>query len=351
MKDLSQSVQKRNQAETPKEKWIPIPKHTIKDSVFTSLFQEKKYLLELYRTLHPEDKKATEDSLRNITMKNVLTDGIYNDLGFLAGDRLLILVEAQTTWTVNIILRALLYLAQTYQDYFNREKADLYRSKKVKVPKPELYVIYTGRRGNRPERISLTKEFFRGEECALEVTIQVLYGDPAWEDTTTNDKTELDIIQQYIFFTKVYNEQLVKYKRTKKAITETIRICKEQNVLKEYLESREKEVVDIMSTLFDEERILQIHIENRVKEAAERAARKAAKAAAKAAAKKAAKEVEEVKEEARIEAKIEAKKEAEEAAKKMLKTGKLTIEEIADCLTGLSAEDVERIKEKLEQKV
>ena len=143
----------------------------------------------------------------------------------------------------------------------------------------------------------------------------------------------------------------MKYKRTKKAITETIRICKEQNVLKEYLESREKEVVDIMSTLFDEERILQIHIENRVKEAAERAARKAAKAAAKAAAKKAAKEVEEVKEEARIEAKIEAKKEAEEAAKKMLKTGKLTIEEIADCLTGLSVEDVERIKEKLEQKV
>lgn len=120
-----------------------------------------------------------------------------------------------------------------------------------------------------------------------------------------------------------------KYKRTKKTITETIRICKEQNVLKEYLESREKEVVDIMSTLFDEERILQIHIENRVKEAAERAARKAAKAAAKAAT----------------------KKQGEEAAEKMLKTGKLTIEEIADCLTGLSVEDVERIKEKLEQKV
>lgn len=159
-------------------------------------------------------------------MKNVLTDGIYNDLGFLAGDRLLILVEAQTTWTVNIILRALLYLAQTYQDYFNREKADLYRSKKVKVPKPELYVIYTGRRGNRPERISLTKEFFRGEECALEVTIKILYGDPAWEDTTTNDKTELDIIQQYIFFAKVYNEQLPSlYKDTHASSHDIFGIC------------------------------------------------------------------------------------------------------------------------------
>ena len=83
-----------------------------------------------------------------------------------------------------------------------------------------------------------------------------------------------------------------------------------------------------MSTLFDEERILQIHIENRVKEAEERAARKAAKKAAK-----------------------EATEHTVEAAEKMLKTGKLTIEEIADCLTGLSVEDVERIKEKLEQKV
>mgnify|MGYP003258544276 CR=1 FL=1 len=34
---------------------------------------------------------------------------------------------------------------------------------------------------------------------------------------------------------------------------ETIRICKDQNVLKEYLQSREKEVMSIMMTLFDQE--------------------------------------------------------------------------------------------------
>ena len=37
---------------------------------------------------------------------------------------------------------------------------------------------------------------------------------------------------------------------------ETIRICKDRNVLKEYLESRENEVVNIMMTLFDEETIM-----------------------------------------------------------------------------------------------
>ncbi len=31
------------------------PKRKIKDSVFTNLFQDKKYLLRLYKALHPED--------------------------------------------------------------------------------------------------------------------------------------------------------------------------------------------------------------------------------------------------------------------------------------------------------
>ncbi len=31
------------------------PKRTVRDSVFVDLFQDKKYLLKLYQTLHPED--------------------------------------------------------------------------------------------------------------------------------------------------------------------------------------------------------------------------------------------------------------------------------------------------------
>ena len=37
-----------------------IAKYTIKDSVFTNLFQDKKYLIQLYKTIHPEDKDVTE---------------------------------------------------------------------------------------------------------------------------------------------------------------------------------------------------------------------------------------------------------------------------------------------------
>lgn len=85
-------------------------KRTIKDSVFTNLFQDKKYLIQLYKALHPKDQDVTEDDLTNITINNILTDGIYNDLGFAVGNKLIIMVECQSTWTMNIIIRVLMYL-------------------------------------------------------------------------------------------------------------------------------------------------------------------------------------------------------------------------------------------------
>ncbi len=187
----------------------------------------------------------------------------------------------------------------------DERNADLYGGVKVKLPRPELYVIYTGDREERPETVTLTEEFFQGEECALEVKVRMLYGNDDWEDADC-DK-ERDIINQYVAFTKVYSEQRNLYGRTKKAIMETIRICKDRNLLKEYLESREKEVRDIMFMLFDEERLQEIHDINIAKEA----------------------------EKATIE--------------KMLKKGKMTVEEIADCCTQFSVEDIRQIEQELMQ--
>lgn len=60
--------------ETVEEKEERVVKHTVKDSVFTSLFKEKRYLIQLYRALHPEDTKTTEDDLKDVTVSNVLGD-------------------------------------------------------------------------------------------------------------------------------------------------------------------------------------------------------------------------------------------------------------------------------------
>ena len=233
-------------------------KRTAKNSVFLDLFQNKSYLLKLYKTLHPEDITATEDSLTNITIENVLTDNLYNDLGFIVNNKLMILIEAQSTWTMNILIRVLLYLAQSYHEYFQRTNQNYYKSKKVKIPKPELYVIFTGNKGRKPDQISLSKEFFEDAELDIEVKATVLY-----------ENDEKDIINQYIIFCKIFNEQTNQHGMTQKAITETIRICKNREVLREYLTQREKEVVTIMMSLFDEEQIMESYIKSERYEAAQ----------------------------------------------------------------------------------
>ncbi len=276
------------------------PKRKIKDSVFTNLFQDRKYLLQLYKALHPEDCGVTEDAIADVTIKHVLVDADYNDLGFSVGNRLMILVESQSTWTLNIIIRALMYLIQTYHDYFKRTNQNLYGSKKVNVPTPELYVIFTGERKNIPDTISLSKEFFDGSKIAIDAEVKVLY-----------QENEKDIIGQYIIFSKVYNEQRKLYGNTKQAVTETIRICKDRNVLKEYLESKEQEVVDIMMTLFDDEQILKAY----------------------------AKDIEDNKE----------KETERKTAERMIKKGKMTLEEIADYVPSLSLDELKKLEAELMQ--
>ena len=237
-----------------------VAKYTAKDSVFTSLFREPKYLLQLYQALHPEDHEATEDSIKNVTITNVLLDQYYNDVGFQIGEKIVILVEQQSSWSINIVVRCLLYLAQTYQEYFESTKQNVYGSKKLELPRPEVYVIYTGNRKTRPEYLYMSKEFFGGDDSVLDVKVKMIY-----------DGKEGDIINQYVTFTKIYNEQVKLHGRTREAVLETIRICKDQNVLSEYLSGREKEVVDIMMTLFNEEYILKTYVESREKEAFEKA--------------------------------------------------------------------------------
>ena len=234
-------------------------KRKVKDSVFTNLFGERKYLMQLYQALHPEDEDVTEEELADITIRNVLTNGIYNDLGFLVRERLVVLVEAQSSWTVNIIIRGMMYLMQTYHNYISSRKYNLYGSKKVEIPKPELYVIYTGERQDKPEVITLSEEFFNGQECAVDARVKVIY-----------DGEGNNIIHQYVTFTKIYDEQKKRYGRSRQAIEETIRICKDENILKEYLESREEEVVDIMVALYDEEEVMRSYIESVKYETAQR---------------------------------------------------------------------------------
>ena len=241
------------------------PKLKLKDSVFVNLFRDKQYVFELYRVLHPEDGATTEDDIEIVTISNVLVNNLYNDLGFMVNDRLIMLVEAQSTWTVNIIVRTLLYLAKTYQKYISDTKQNVYNGTKIKLPEPELYVIYTGKERPVKDTISLSEEFFGGRATSLEVKVRVL-----------TDGNENDIVYQYVAFTKVYDEQVRIHGRTKKAVEETIRICKDRNILKRYLTDHESEVLDIMVELYDQETVIRQYGESKLMEGEAKAMRQTA---------------------------------------------------------------------------
>ena len=132
--------------------------------MFRDLFGERKYALQLYQAIHPEDTDVTEEDIGNVTIKNVFTDQEYNDLGMTVREKLLLMLEAQSSWTMNIIIRIFLYLAHTWNEYIESTKQNRYGSKKLAVPRPELYVIYSGDRKARPEWIRLSEEFFEGNK-------------------------------------------------------------------------------------------------------------------------------------------------------------------------------------------
>ena len=174
--------------------------------------------------------------------------------------------DRQSTWSENILVRVLIYMAQTIQNHIVDTKQNVYGKKKVTFPEPEFYVVFTGERKDRPEELVFSEEFFGGRKLALEVRVKMVY-----------DGLEGDIISQYVAFARVYREQYKKYGRTQKAVLETIRICRKKDVLKEYLESREKEVVDIMMTLFSQEYAIDAYAEEIRQESIEKGEMKKAK--------------------------------------------------------------------------
>ena len=87
---------------------------------------------------------------------------------------------------------------------------NVYGTKKVRLPIPELYVIYHGDRGDKPDEISLSKDIF-GVESAdnifVDVKARIIY-----------DSIPGDIINQFITFARVFDEHIQLYGRTRKGV-------------------------------------------------------------------------------------------------------------------------------------
>lgn len=281
-------------------------KDKAKDSVFCDLFSIPKYQLELYKFLHPEDEDITLDDLETVTIENILTNQMYNDLGFMARNKLMVFVEAMVRWSINIIPRIDMYRGESLNNYIIKTEQRKFSTRKMKLPKPEFYVLYTGDQKNIGEWCSMADEFYDGDKTFGDTRVRVLRG-------VENGK---DIVSQYVTFTKILNKQEKLYGHTRESITETINKCIEENVLKEYLEERRFEVTDIMTSLYDQEQATREYAQ-------------------------------EYAEGQREEGKKEGKREGlKEAAERMLSKAQLSDRDVAE-YSGLTLEEVQSIRKTL----
>ena len=191
-----------------------------------------------------------------ITLKQVITNHQYNDLAFLVRDKLMVFVEAQSTWSVNILVRILLYLADTIQEYIHVRGYDIHDVKKLPIPAPEFYVVYTGNQVI-PDQISLKDDFFDDSRGWIDLRARVITAE------------SMDIVGQYIIFSHVLDDQIRRLGRSRQAVEEAIQICRDRGVLLNYLQEQEKEVIDIMVMLFDQEYAVERYAQAQAREARE----------------------------------------------------------------------------------
>jgi predicted CopG family antitoxin len=152
----------------------------------------------------------------------------------------------------------------------------------------------------------LSDEFFDGAESGINVRVKVI-----------SERNSNDIINQYIIFCKVFDEQRRRLGLTEEMVRATIDICRNKDVLREYLNNREKEVYMIMTSCFDQEVEMKLYIASVRRE---------------------------VREETIAEMKEESKREVCDMAERMIRKGRMSIEEIAECVPSLSIEELKEIE-------
>ncbi len=212
----------------------------VKDSVFTHLFSIKEYALQLYKALFQNDSAVSEDDIKLFTLSSVLTNQPYNDLGLLIRDILIVLVEAQSTWSENIIVRLVGYYYNSVIKYINEHNQKIHGTKTVIIPKMKAFVVYAGEKKIDKTTLSLRDLFYGGDE-----------EQPDFFATVIQANNGSGILREYIGFCEELNTQTELYPDDReKAILATIEICIQKGYLVKYLEDHRKEVYDIMVSYF-----------------------------------------------------------------------------------------------------
>ena len=222
-----------------------------KDRLFRFLFKEKKDLLDLYNAVNDSNYDEPEE-LEIVTMEDVIFLKMKNDLSFMVADRLN-LYENQSTYSPNMPLRGLIYLARQYEGIIAKSQENIYGSKLVKIPTPEFVIFYNGT-WEQPDRMALyLSDAFtegRGSGC-LECTA-TMFNINRGHNQELMEKCRR--LWEYSEFIAEVNDNLTKGYSLKRAITTAMSNCIERGVLADILLVNKAEVMDMLLTEYDEKK-------------------------------------------------------------------------------------------------
>jgi len=220
-----------------------------KDSVFVDFFGEDKNakanFLALYNALHGTCLDASAE-LEPLRLEQVMYMAFRNDVACLVDGKIIVLIEHQSTVNANMPLRFLQYAARLYERIQNPR--DRYLRRLKKIPTPEFYVFYNGEE-DYPESatLRLSDAFITApEKPSLEVVVSV---------TNINYNKGSRILhtckplKEYTLFIEAVR------KHTKldseNGFRNAIKECIQNDILREYLQRKSKEVMNMLIAEYD----------------------------------------------------------------------------------------------------
>ncbi len=237
-------------------------KKTYKDSLFRAIFNDKERLAGLYKALSGNEVSPEEITIN--TLSGVFVNDIKNDISFCVGNKLIILMEHQSTWNPNMPLRFFWYLANLYKDLVDTDF--VYKGNLVPIPAPEFYVLYNGTQDVPYFQELRLSAAFRAPSSCLELTANC-YNINYAESKEILDRCH-DLMAYSVFVAKV-REYVKSETSLLGAMKKAIRYCTSHDFMAEYFKNHESEVLDMISFEWDPVRAKEVAREEALAEGRE----------------------------------------------------------------------------------
>ena len=213
------------------------------DTVFRMYFNDAERLKEVAGALHGKIYTA-EEPVQIMTLEGTFLSQMKNDISFLLKNRHLLFMEHQSTVNRNMALRCLYYVCEQLKQYIPSKK--LYQNAPIRIPIPEFHVFYTGSR-DMPEtyQMKLSDAYMNATE-EINLELKVNFHNIAYD----KEKTLLQksrSLRDYSFFIDRIKGNMADGMERAQAICEAMRYCEAHDIMKEFLQQHEGEVVDMVN--------------------------------------------------------------------------------------------------------